>query len=99
MLKLAPHHKQSCTGRSPPLPGIYLHPRAERGSEGNGTQAVCNGSAPISAHLQIFWGSGHHRLTYLYRHSESTIVLIPMHNNRCAIGRLRRLKPKMDRFC
>ena len=82
-----------------PLKGISIHPQTEKGSERNWTQADCNGSGPTSAQLQIFWGSGHHRLTYPYRHSESAIALIPMYNSRGGIDRLRRLKPNLDQSC
>ena len=87
----------NCPGRGPSLKGISLHPRTEKGSGRNWTQADCNGSGPTSAQLQIFWGSGHHRLTYPYRHSESAIALIPMYNS--GIDRLRRLEPNMDQSC
>ena len=79
------------------LRGISIHPQPGKGSERNWTQADCKGSGFTSAQLQIFWGSGHHRLTYPYRHSESAIALIPMYNS--GIDPLRRLKPNMDQSC
>ena len=84
-------------GRGPPLRGISINPQTEERSERNWTQADCSGSGPTSAHLQIFWCSGHHRLTYPYRHSESAIALIPMYDS--GIDRLPRLKPNLHQTC
>ena len=92
MLKLVTY-----LGRGPPLKGISIHPRTEKGSGRNWTQANCDGSGPTSAQLQIFWGPCHHRLTYAYRHSGSAIALFPMYNR--GIDRLRQLKPNIEQSC
>ena len=81
----------------PPLKGLSINPGTEKDCERNWTQVDCNGPGPTSAQLQIFWGSGHHRLTYPCRHSESAIALIPMYNS--GIDRLRRLKPNLHQSC
>ena len=97
IMKLVTHHGDELLWSGPPLKGISIHQRTGKGSERNWTQAICTSSGPTSAPLLIFLASGHHRLTYPYRHSESAIALISMYSS--GIDRLPQLKRNLDQSC